>query len=64
MLFQIAILISVDLDARVDGENGEKKKLQLRGDRRHWASSFWQRWRQSVRYRKARKQRELWDGKA
>jgi hypothetical protein len=24
----------------------------------HWASSFWQRWRQSVRHQKARKQRE------
>ena len=26
--------------------------------RRNWASSFWSRWRQSVRYQKARKQHE------
>jgi hypothetical protein len=42
------------------------KTFNSDGYRRLWASSFWQRWRQSVRYQKARKQREqrLRDGMA
>jgi hypothetical protein len=34
------------------------KTFDSEGYRKLWTSSFWQRWRQSVRYQKARKQRE------